>query len=265
MADAGVERRGRWRGFRVDQVSRHLHFAHSEHVNWAVYVGDDGVTLVDSGYPGQRDLLVASLVGVGCRPDDVSAVLITHGHVDHLGGAAWLAEEYGTPVFAHADEVGNVNRTELEQAGSWDVVGNILRPGVLPWAVAILPLVGIHSKLGVPSVAPLPMLDDGRVAVPGRPRARLVEGHTTGHTAFDFEDERVLVVGDALATRHRTSPLAGPQLLPSVFHHEAEDARASVANLRSSSARVVLPGHGEACFGPVDAAVDLALRTGWAW
>jgi hypothetical protein len=66
-------------------------------------------------------------------------------------------------------------------------------------------------------------------------------------------------------TRHRTSPRAGPQLLPSVFHHDPVRARVSVERLRSSSARVVLPGHGEAWIGPVDAAVDAALTTGAAW
>jgi glyoxylase-like metal-dependent hydrolase (beta-lactamase superfamily II) len=96
--------------------------------------------------------------------------------------------------------------------------------------------------------------------VPGHPLALLVDGHTDGHTAFDF-DEGVLVVGDALVTRHRTSPLAGPQLLPSMFHHDPARARASVELLRSSSARVVLPGHGEAWIGPV----GVALETGASW
>ena len=86
----------RRRGFRVDRVSERLHFVHTEHVNWVVYAGPDGVTLIDSGYVGQRDLLVASLDAIGHRPEEVVAVLITHGHADHLGGAAWLAEQFGT-------------------------------------------------------------------------------------------------------------------------------------------------------------------------
>ena len=93
----------------------------------------------------------------------------------------------------------------------------------------------------------------------------LVEGHTSGHAAFDFEDEGVLVVGDALVTRHATSGIVGPQLLPSVFHHDLARARASLGQLQSSSSRVVLPGHGEAWIGPIDAAVEAALRAGAAW
>ena len=101
--------------------------------------------------------------------------------------------------------------------------------------------------------------------MPGHPRALLIDGHTSGHTAYDFEDEGVLVIGDALVTRHRTSPLVGPQLLPSIFHHDADRARESLVRADASSARVVLPGHGEAWFGPVDASVQAALEAGSPW
>jgi glyoxylase-like metal-dependent hydrolase (beta-lactamase superfamily II) len=75
----------------------------------------------------------------------------------------------------------------------------------------------------------------------------------------------VLVVGDALATGHGTSTIEGPQLLPSVFHHDLERARASLKELRSSEAGVVLPGHGAAWIGPVGAVIELALDGGCAW
>ena len=150
------------------------------------------------------------------------------------------------------------------QAGVADLLPQVWRRGVLRWSFDVVPLVEWKPRLGVPDAAAMPLRDE-RADVPGHPRILLTGGHTTGHTAFDFDDEGVLVAGDAIATRHRTSGLVGPQLLPAVFHHDSARARDSLAELRASSSGVVLPGHGEAWIGPVDEAVDAALRAGSAW
>ncbi|MGI9822817.1 MBL fold metallo-hydrolase [Agromyces sp. Marseille-Q5079] len=249
---------------RVDRLSERIHFAHTEHVNWVIYSGPDGVTLIDSGYYGQRALLEASLDAIGVGPADVAAVLVTHGHADHLGGAAWLSGQFCTPVYAHPLELANLRRDILEQAGTGRVLRNAWRPGVVPWAAAIVPLLDGKAGLGVPSATAAP-IRGGRVDAPGHPRMRLIEGHTSGHAVFEFDDESVLVVGDALVTRHRTSPMQGPQLLPSMFHRDAERARASVGSIGWSTAHIVLPGHGEAWIGPARAAADAALSAGAPW
>ena len=242
----------------VDHVTPHLHFVTTEHVNWVIYAGPDGLVLIDSGYVGQRALLEESLAQVGASPGDVDAVLVTHGHADHLGGASWLAAEHGVPVYTSAVEVPHVRRERLEQVGPADVARNAFRPGVVAWAVAVLPLLDRRPALAVPEVRELP-LRDGRIDVAGRPTAIVVPGHTTGHTVYAFPEEDALIVGDALVTGHRTSRRTGWQMLPTMFHHDRAEAGESLARVAELSAEILLPGHGPGWRGDPADAVARAL------
>ncbi|WP_353808867.1 MBL fold metallo-hydrolase [Agromyces sp. SYSU T00194] len=265
-AERGAARRAeRGAALRVERVGRHLFAAITEHVNWLIHAGPDGVTLIDSGYLGQREQLLASLAAVGCGPADVDAVLLTHAHADHLGGAAWLAAEHGTPVHAARGELPNLHRDVLEQVSPARLLPHAWRSGVLPWAGAILPLLEGRATLGVPAGTALSEAEDGRIEVPGRPRVIHVAGHTTGHAAYDFVEEGVLATGDALVTGHRTLHSAVPQLLPSVYHHDLLQARACLVALRASESHLLLPGHGDPWHGPASRAVDIALLAGAPW
>lgn len=244
----------------LEQITSRLHFARTEHANWAIYRGPDGVVLFDSGYLGQRAELEESLRRVGVGPADIDAVLVTHAHADHLGGASWLASEHGVPVFGAEPEIPLLRRDRLEQVGPVDVLRNAFRPGVLPWAVEIFPLLQGQPKLAVPGARVAP-LRNGRVDVPGTPTAIAVPGHTSGSTMFHFEDEGVVVVGDALVTGHRTSRASGPQMLLPMFHADVDTARRSLARLAALDADTLLPGHGPSWAGRPADAVTRALET----
>ncbi|GFM26224.1 beta lactamase like protein, partial [Mycobacterium sp. PO2] len=75
--------------------------------------GDDGVILIDAGFPGSRADVLASLGELGFGVTDVRAILLTHAHIDHFGTAIWFAQTHGTPVYCHADEVGHAKREYL--------------------------------------------------------------------------------------------------------------------------------------------------------
>ena len=66
--------------------------------------GDRGWVLVDAGIPGAKGLIKGAAearFGAGARP---AAIVLTHGHFDHVGVLEDLAEEWDVPVFAHAAE-----------------------------------------------------------------------------------------------------------------------------------------------------------------
>ncbi|HUU76650.1 MAG TPA: MBL fold metallo-hydrolase [Methanoregulaceae archaeon] len=74
----------------------------------AYIVKSEGVILVDTGFPGSEEKILASLQEQGVAPGDVRLILLTHGHADHAGSAAALKEATGALVAAGHPEVGRL-------------------------------------------------------------------------------------------------------------------------------------------------------------
>ena len=122
----------------VRQVADGTYLVHGSNTNWVILTDGDAVTLIDTGYPGDRELVLDSLASVGSSPEAITAVLVTHAHNDHLGSAEHLRATYGVPVYLHEAEVPHARREFLHQVSVGEVLRNAWRPGVLPWMVHAL-------------------------------------------------------------------------------------------------------------------------------
>jgi glyoxylase-like metal-dependent hydrolase (beta-lactamase superfamily II) len=230
-----------------------VHFAQTDLVNWTLVTDATGVMLIDAGFPGSRDDVLASVRELGFSVDDLHAILLTHAHIDHFGSAIWFAKTHGTPVYCHADEVGHSKREYLEQASVTDVATHIWQPRYLKWSVAIARK-GAFVRDGIPSTQAL--TEEVAAALPGAPKSIPTPGHTSGHCSFVVDG--VLVSGDALVTGHPVAPRSGPQLLPDMFNHDQERCVRSLAALGMLDNDVLLPGHGPVWRGSVREAVAQA-------
>ncbi|XUL93285.1 MBL fold metallo-hydrolase [Streptomyces galilaeus] len=239
----------------VRQVADNTYLVHGNNTNWVILTDGDSATLVDTGYPGDRRLLLDSLEQVGSSPKAVAAVLITHAHNDHLGSAEYLRDTHGTPVYTHEAEVPHARREFLQQVTVGDVLGNIWRPGVLPWLVHTIRVGGTEQH---PVAAEAFPGAGGPLDLPGRPVPVHTPGHTSGHCVFHLPDSGIVISGDALVSGHPTSRIKGPQLLPDMFHHERDRAVASLDILEGLDADTLLPGHGPLHTGPVREAAQRA-------
>jgi glyoxylase-like metal-dependent hydrolase (beta-lactamase superfamily II) len=238
---------------RLLQVTELVHLAQGDAVNWLLVTDDSGVMLIDAGYPGDRDQVLASLRQLGYQAGDVRAILLTHAHVDHLGSAIWFAKTHGTPVYCHADEVGHAKREYLEQASPLDVALRIWRPRWARWAVHVMRNGGLIRE-GIPTAQPL--TTEVAAQLPGHPIVIPTPGHTGGHCSYLVDS--VLASGDALVTGHPLLRRSGPQLLPAVFSHSQGNCIRSLAALALLETEILAPGHGDLWRGPIREAIDQA-------
>jgi len=242
-----------------EQVVPGVWRAGTKFVNWyAVDGGADGLTLVDAGLPRYREQLMPTLAAIGRTPSDVRAVVLTHGHIDHIGMAAALAEA-GATIHLHPADVplARAPRTNTSQRPAWHYLKWPASWAFVTHAVAQ----GVSKPDPMPEAVPL---SDGSTAdVPGSPVVTHVPGHTDGSCVLEFREHGVVFVGDLLCT---VSPVtwrpADPQLQTRGSNRDSDVAMRSLDRMQDVASRVVLPGHGPPWRDGVEAAAASARRIG---
>ena len=138
------------------------------------------VTLIDSGVAGAGAAIFHCLENLGGSPGEITRLLLTHAHPDHLGGAPGVAASAGCMVAAHPLDVPWIEDTERQ-----------FRERPVP---------GFHDLVEGP-VKVSQLLKDNDVLELGdgaHLRALHTPGHSRGHLAFLLEEEGVLFCGDCL-------------------------------------------------------------------
>lgn len=224
-------------------------------VNWIILRDGRDLTLIDAGWAGDAPEVERSILTLG-RPEDLSAILLTHAHSDHTGAINHLHDSYGVPIYMSSAEVPNATGEHVEQAGALDVAKMMYRPQAVRWAVDMVKVGGVKPIM-TPSAEPFPY--SGQLDVPGRPIPIATPGHTDGHTSYHLPSIGGVVTGDALVSGHPTLKGIGPRLLPHEFAHNEDQAVESLHVLHEVEARMFLPGHGPVWYGSLRDAVEEAL------
>jgi glyoxylase-like metal-dependent hydrolase (beta-lactamase superfamily II) len=233
------------------EVAPGVHRLGTEWVNWyLVDAGDEGLIAVDAGLPGYGDLMLEQIGALGRRPDEIRAVVLTHGHSDHTGLVARFADA-GARVLIHGDDL-ELLRNPAGQRPTLEMLG-ALRHGHLRSFMWHMTRNGGARATRFEN--PETYADGAELDVPGRPRAVHAPGHTAGHCLVHFAGHGVLFAGDLVCTLNPVTGNTGMQPFPRAFNADSQRLMASLGRLEGIEARVVLPGHGEPFAGsPADAA-----------
>ncbi|PQP81727.1 MBL fold metallo-hydrolase [Paenibacillus sp. PCH8] len=211
-----------------------------------VFIGEPGSrnwVLVDTGMARFTDHIVQ--VAAERFQGPPSAIILTHGHFDHVGTVIELEQFWGVPVYAHPLEIPYLTGLKDYPPADPSVGG------------------GLMARLSFAYPNEAINLDDRIFSlpndhtVPGASGWEWVHtpGHTPGHVSLFREEDRLLIAGDAIITVKQESlwsvllqdkQLHGP---PSYFTTDWQAAHQSVQQIRHLEPKLAITGHGHALSG----------------
>ena len=162
--------------------------------NLALYRDGTHTVLFDVGsgpdFMPSAGKVIGNLEAAGVSPDDVTHVLFTHAHPDHIWG---LLDDFDEPLFPAATYM--IGRAEWDYWWDPETVDTI---GEARAAFAV----GAKRRLEVIEDSVI-LFDDGDEVLPGI-AALATFGHTPGHMSFELRNgsETTLVLGDVIGNHH---------------------------------------------------------------
>jgi glyoxylase-like metal-dependent hydrolase (beta-lactamase superfamily II) len=240
-------------------VAEGIHRIEDSFTNWYIVEDGDRLTIVDAGVPASWESLAGALGALGRRRSDVEALVLTHGHFDHIGFAERARAELGVPVWVHEDDV-LLTRRPLQYGSERSPLYYVAtRPRALPIVASFVRTKAFWPK---PIKEVRRFGDEGTLEVPGRPRIVYTPGHTLGHVSLHLPERDAVIAGDAVVTLNPYTGATGPQIVARAATADSQRALASLDLLAATGARTVLTGHGEPWTGGAEGAAELARRAG---
>ena len=206
--------------------------------------GEDWV-LVDTGMPKSASEILEITADRFGKDNPPKAIILTHGHFDHVGNVVKLAESWNVKVYAHPMEFPFLTGELAYPRPDTSVEG-----GMLAKISALYP----HYPIDITDV--LEALPEDRT-VPALPEWEwiFIPGHSPGQIALFRRSDRILLTADAIITVKQDAmfnvllqkeEVCGP---PVYLTTDWQAAKESVLRLAALRPDVMISGHGTAMQG----------------
>lgn len=194
--------------------------------NVYLLVDGDDLTLVDTGFLGRADRVLEQIEGLGYSPSDVTRIIITHHHADHVGSLAELKRITQAEVIAHPADAPYIDG-RLPQPGP-------ARPQWLSDFLARFSWLWSTEPVEVDT-----LVNDGdELPILGGIKTLHTPGHTPGSICLYLESRDLLIAGDLLANRF------GLRLPSRGFTVDTAQETQSIKRVASLDFDIICFGHG---------------------
>ena len=157
-------------------------------VNVFLLETEDGLVLIDAGFPDKAEQILKDIRQLGKQPEDIHHIIVTHAHPDHIGSLASLQRATQAVTYIHPLDA------PIARTGT-GFRPLIAAPGFL---TKIMFHLFIRPAGSIEGTAIAREINDGDVLpLAGGLQAIHTPGHCAGHLAFLWPREGVLFVGDA--------------------------------------------------------------------
>ncbi|MGO9435104.1 MAG: MBL fold metallo-hydrolase [Terracidiphilus sp.] len=190
--------------------------------------GDDGLTLIDAGYPDKEAAVFEAIRGLGRFPEQLKHLILTHGHPDHIGSAARIVRQTGARTYMHPLDI-----PIAESGGPFRPMR--AAPGVL--RRVLCKLLYHPDKRLEPVAIDQPLIPGEILPIAGGFDVIHTPGHCAGQVALLWRPGRMLFAGDV---GMNIMGLGDP-----VGFENLEEGRASQRKVASLSFDAAGFGHGE--------------------
>jgi glyoxylase-like metal-dependent hydrolase (beta-lactamase superfamily II) len=226
----------------VKRVIDGVHLVPMGMANAYLIEGNDGLTLIDAGYPHKETAVFEAIRKLGRSPHELKHLILTHGHPDHIGSAAAIVRETAARTYMHPLDI-----TVAETGGPFRPLR--AAPGLLRRLLCKL-LFHPDERVG-PVAIDQPLTAGELLPIAGGFEVIHTPGHCAGQVALLWHPARMLFAGDVCMN---VMGLGDP-----VGFEDLDQGRVSQRKLASLSFDAAGFGHGE----PITRDASMRFRHKW--